>query len=235
MSDERHFRVAVIGAGPAGIGTAVSLAKRGIGPVVLIERRAEAGGTPMGYRRKDGGVPTFVEWTRGRVVFGEELAERIDSQKPWQLVAGGAERQDSVWNGVNATAAGSEIVAIQDGARPCTPLAATQLAVATAREMGAAVLAGRLADTLKRGDGEGQIVGTVDRKNLWAVQTPQVFRREIILAALAKVRDEGLSITDDTAACEALGQAVKLIECDQPNPKATTPADLPYIETLLAE
>ena len=165
----------------------------------------------------------------------EDLAKRIDAQKPWQLVAGGAERQDSVWNGVNATAAGSEIVAIQDGARPCTPLAATQLAVATAREMGAAVLAGRLADTLKRGDGEGQIVGTVDRKNLWAVQTPQVFRREIILAALAKVRDEGLSITDDTAACEALGQAVKLIECDQPNPKATTPADLPYIESLLAE
>jgi len=49
------------------------------------------------------------------------------------------------------------------------------------------------------------------------------------------VRDEGLSVTDDTAACEALGQAVRLIECDQPNPKATTPADLPFIESLLAE
>ena len=165
----------------------------------------------------------------------EDLAKRIDAQKPWQLVAGGVERQDSVWNGVNATAAESEIIAIQDGARPCTPLAAIQLALVTAREMGAAVLARRMADTLKRGDGEGQIVGTVDRENLWAVQTPQVFRREIILAALAKVRDEGLSITDDTAACEALGQAVKLVECDQPNPKATTPADLPYIESLLAE
>ena len=165
----------------------------------------------------------------------EDLAKRIDAQKPWQLVVGGAERQDSVWNGVNATAPESEIIAIQDGARPCTPLAAIQLAVVTAREMGAAVLARRLADTLKCGDGEGQIVGTVDRENLWAVQTPQVFRREIILAALAKVRDEGLSITDDTAACEALGQAVKLVECDQPNPKATTPADLPYIESLLAE
>ena len=165
----------------------------------------------------------------------EDLAKRIDAQKPWQLVVGGAERQDSVWNGVNATAPESEIIAIQDGARPCTPLAAIQLAVVTAREMGAAVLARRLADTLKRGDGEGQIVGTVDRENLWAVQTPQVFRREIILAALAKVRDEGLSITDDTAACEALGQAVKLVECDQPNPKATTPADQPYIESLLAQ
>ena len=165
----------------------------------------------------------------------EDLAKRIDAQKPWQLVAGGVERQDSVWNGVNATTAESEIIAIQDGARPCTPLAAIQLALVTAREMGAAVLAKRLADTLKRGDGEGQIVGTVDRENLWTVQTPQVFRREIILAALAKVRDEGLSITDDTAACEALGQSVKLVECDQPNPKATTPADLPYIESLLAE
>ena len=165
----------------------------------------------------------------------EDLAKRINAQKPWQLVAGGVERQDSVWNGVNATTAESEIIAIQDGARPCTPLAAIQLALVTAREMGAAVLARRMADTLKRGDGEGQIVGTVDRENLWTVQTPQVFRREIILAALAKVRDEGLSITDDTAACEALGQSVKLVECDQPNPKATTPADLPYIESLLAE
>ena len=165
----------------------------------------------------------------------EDLAKRINAQKPWQLVAGGVERQDSVWNGVNATTAESEIIAIQDGARPCTPLAAIQLALVTAREMGAAVLARRLADTLKRGDSEGQIVGTVDRENLWAVQTPQVFRRETILAALAKVRDEGLSITDDTAACEALGQLVKLVECDQPNPKATTPADLPYIESLLAE
>jgi 2-C-methyl-D-erythritol 4-phosphate cytidylyltransferase len=164
----------------------------------------------------------------------EDLAKRIGAKKPWRLVAGGAARQDSVWNGVNATAAESELVAIQDGARPCTQRSAIQAALAAARETGAAVLAKRVSDTLKRGDGQAQIAGTIDRENVWAVQTPQVFRREIILAALAKVRDEGLSITDDTAACEALGQAVKLIECDTPNPKATTPADLPYIESLLA-
>ncbi|SVB49797.1 uncharacterized protein METZ01_LOCUS202651, partial [marine metagenome] len=72
-----HFKVAIIGGGPAGIGAAVGLAKRGVGPVILIERRGEVGGTPMGYRKKPGGVPTFVEWTRGRVVFGEELAGRL--------------------------------------------------------------------------------------------------------------------------------------------------------------
>jgi thioredoxin reductase len=77
MSIGQHFKVAIIGGGPAGIGAAVGLAKRGIGPVVLIERRAELGGTPMGYRKKPGGVPTFVEWTRGRMVFGEELAGRM--------------------------------------------------------------------------------------------------------------------------------------------------------------
>ena len=77
MSIGQHIKVAIIGGGPAGIGAAIGLAKRGIGPVVLIERRAELGGTPMGYRKKPGGVPTFVEWTRGRVVFGEELAGRM--------------------------------------------------------------------------------------------------------------------------------------------------------------
>ncbi|HJO10009.1 MAG TPA: FAD-dependent oxidoreductase [Verrucomicrobiota bacterium] len=77
MSDTQSFKVAIIGGGPAGIGVAVGLAKHGIGSVVLIERRAEIGGTPMGYRKKSGGVPTFVEWTRGRVVFGEELAGRL--------------------------------------------------------------------------------------------------------------------------------------------------------------
>ncbi|MBR03811.1 MAG: 2-C-methyl-D-erythritol 4-phosphate cytidylyltransferase [Acidiferrobacteraceae bacterium] len=163
----------------------------------------------------------------------ENLAKRINARKPWWLVAGGAERQESVWNGISATTAESEIVAIQDGARPCTSLAAIQSVLVAAREMGAAVLAKRVSDTLKRGDGLAQVVETVDRENLWAVQTPQAFRREVILAALAKVRDEGLSITDDTAACDAIGQAVKLVECDQPNPKATTAADLPFIESLL--
>ncbi|MDP6795550.1 MAG: 2-C-methyl-D-erythritol 4-phosphate cytidylyltransferase [Verrucomicrobiota bacterium] len=164
----------------------------------------------------------------------KELARRIGVGKPWKLVAGGEERQDSVWNGVNATDAEMSLVAIQDGARPCTPHSAIQAALAAARETGAAVLAKRVSDTLKRGDGQAQIAGTVDRENLWAVQTPQVFRREIILAALAKVREKGLLVTDDAAACEALGQAVRLIECEQPNPKATTPADLPFIESLLS-
>ena len=200
----------------------------------------EVAGLPLvghAWRRFDRFAETaeIVIVTRGesRSLF-ENLAKRIAAAKPWCIVEGGAERQDSVWNGVNATVEASAVVAIQDGARPCTPLGSLGQAIDAAREMGAAVLAKRVSDTLKRGDVQAQILGTVDRENLWAVQTPQVFRREVILAALAKVRNEGLAITDDTAACEALGQAVKLIECDRPNPKATTPDDLPFIESLLA-
>ena len=200
----------------------------------------EVAGLPLvghTWRRFDrfAGTAEIVIVTRGesRSLF-ENLAKRIAAAKPWRIVEGGAERQDSVWNGVNATDEASAVVAIQDGARPCTPLGSLGQAIDDAREMGAAVLAKRVSDTLKRGDVQAQILGTVDRENLWAVQTPQVFRREVILAALAKVRNEGLAITDDTAACEALGQAVKLIECDPPTPKATTPDDLPFIESLLA-
>ena len=200
----------------------------------------EVAGLPLvghTWRRFDrfAGTAEIVIVTRGesRSLF-ENLAKRIAAAKPWCIVEGGAERQDSVWNGVNATDEASAVVAIQDGARPCTPLGSLGQAIEDAREIGAAVLAKRVSDTLKRGDVQAQILGTVDRENLWAVQTPQVFLREVILAALAKVRNEGLAITDDTAACEALGQAVKLIECDRPNPKATTPDDLPFIESLLA-
>ncbi|MCG8605410.1 NAD(P)/FAD-dependent oxidoreductase [bacterium] len=69
-----HFTAAVIGGGPAGIGVSVGLARRGIKSVVLIERRKELGGIPALYKKKPGGAPTFIRWTQGRVVFGEELA-----------------------------------------------------------------------------------------------------------------------------------------------------------------
>ena len=175
----------------------------------------------------------IVTRSESRSLF-EDLAKRIYVTKPWRIIEGGAERQYSVSNGVSASDESSEVVAIQDGARPCSPLALVAEAIEAAREMGAAVLAKRVSDTLKRSNDQAQVLETVDRQNLWAVQTPQVFRREVILAALAKVHDEGVPITDDTAACEVIGQSVKLIECNQPNPKATTPDDLPFIEFLIA-
>ena len=161
------------------------------------------------------------------------IGKEFGFRKPVHFAAGGAERQDSVWNGLEALPAGAEIVAIQDGARPCTPTAVIRESINVAREMGAAVAAQRISDTVKESI-DGKVISRhLERKLLWAVQTPQTFQVSVIRKALAAVRAKGLSVTDDTAACEAIGQPVQLIESAEPNPKVTLPSDIPYICQLL--
>lgn len=162
-----------------------------------------------------------------------QLAAEHRFQKPYRLAVGGKERQDSVWNGLQAVPDECGIVAIQDGARPCTSRAVIEATIQAAREMGAAVAAQRVTDTIKESDGGTLVARHIDRSRLWAVQTPQTFRVEVIRRALAAVRERGLLVTDDTAACELIGQPVRLVEGRDPNPKATSPADLPYLGLLL--
>jgi 2-C-methyl-D-erythritol 4-phosphate cytidylyltransferase len=163
----------------------------------------------------------------------EELAATLDLGKPYRFATGGKERQDSVWNGLQAISPSSALVAIQDAARPCTPLELIDATLEAARESGAAVAAQRVSDTIKQSDDGRTVARHLDRSRLWAVQTPQAFRPEIIRKALAAVRVKGLLVTDDTAACELIGQPVRLVESSRPNPKVTVPADLHYIELLL--
>ncbi len=164
--------------------------------------------------------------------FGE-LALQYGWRKPFRLVAGGRERQDSVWNGLAALSPGTEIVAIQDGARPCTSEALITATIAAARETGAAVAGQPVTDTIKE-SADGKVISrTLERSRLWAVQTPQTFRVEVIRRALAKVREQGLQVTDDTAACDLIGQPVKLVASAGPNPKVTVPSDLGYVGLLL--
>ncbi len=165
----------------------------------------------------------------------EELRQNYKFSKPARLVAGGAERQDSVWNGLQALSPAAEIVVIQDGARPCTRPNLIAATITAAREMGAAVAAQPVTDTIKESV-DGQLVTrTLDRSRLWAVQTPQTFRREVIRRALTEVRNQGLVVTDDTAACELIGQPVKLVVSTQPNPKVTRLEDVGIVEWLLRE
>jgi 2-C-methyl-D-erythritol 4-phosphate cytidylyltransferase len=164
-----------------------------------------------------------------------ELAARFQFAKPFRIVTGGKERQDSVWNGLEALRTNAEIVAIQDGARPCTSETLIEATIAAARKIGAAVAAQRITDTIKESDDGVMVTRTVERSRLWSVQTPQTFRVEVIRRALAEVKRRGLVVTDDTAACECIGQPVQLVAGAQPNPKVTVPGDLPYIESLLAD
>ena len=161
------------------------------------------------------------------------LAQKYKFQKPFRVVAGGKERQDSVWNGLAALSPATEIVAIQDAARPCTSPALIAATVAAAREIGAAVAAQHVTDTIKESRDGKLIERTLDRTRLWAVQTPQTFRVDIIRRALSAVRQKGLLVTDDTAACELIGQPVQLVLSTQPNPKVTRSEDLPCVEALL--
>jgi 2-C-methyl-D-erythritol 4-phosphate cytidylyltransferase len=162
-----------------------------------------------------------------------QLATTFHFQKPFRIAVGGKQRQDSVWNGLAALSPGCELVAIQDGARPCTSEELINATIQAARQVGAAVAARRVTDTIKESD-DSQIVSRhLDRARLWAVQTPQSFRVEVIRKALTAVRQKGLVVTDDTAACELIGQPVRLVESPAPNPKVTVAADLTYVEVLL--
>src|SRR5205085_8047776 len=101
--------------------------------------------------------------------------------------------------------------------------------IAAAREVGAAVAAQKVTDTIKEANAGKMIARNVDRTHLWSVQTPQAFRVEVIRRALSEVFARKLAITDDTAACELIKQPVRLVESATPNPKVTTQSDVALI------
>jgi len=165
----------------------------------------------------------------------KDIATALKPKKPYRFAEGGTERQDSVWNGLQALSAGAGVVAIHDGARPCVSHELIEETVRAAKDSGAAVAAQRITDTIKQSDDGAMISTTIDRSKLWSVQTPQAFRVGVIRKAISTARAQGLNLTDDTAACELISQPVKLVESKQPNPKVTVPGDLVFIESLLRQ
>ena len=152
---------------------------------------------------------------------------------PSLFVRGGRERQDSVAAALDALPAGIEHVFIHDCARPFVRPDQLAALLKIVRRTRAVVLARRVTDTIKRRSREGRLK-TLDRSTLWAMETPQVFARDLITRAYARVLSRGLAITDDAAAVDLLGHPVALLENPHPNPKLTTPADLAYFEFINA-
>ncbi len=150
---------------------------------------------------------------------------------PTVFVPGGAERQDSVANALAELPDDVKYVFIHDCARPLVrPEQLVALHKIVRREK-AVVLAHRVTDTIKEHRGEGRL-RTLDRRRLWAMETPQVFARDLIVRAYAKLGRR--RVTDDAAAVELLKRPIALLENPHPNPKLTTPTDLDYLEFLLA-
>lgn len=152
-----------------------------------------------------------------------------------RFTPGGAERQDSVWAGLQACPPDTQIVLIHDCARPCIAASAIEESIAAAARVGAACLARPVTDTIKSADSyEGAYLPTtVDRSKLWAMETPQTFQYPIIHDAYRTVIEKGIPITDDLSAIEDIDQAVAFVQNPRPNLKLTTAQDLALIEYLL--
>jgi 2-C-methyl-D-erythritol 4-phosphate cytidylyltransferase len=163
----------------------------------------------------------------------QSIALSAYAPTPAQFIVGGKERQDSVQNALAVLPADIAYVFIHDCARPLVQ--AEQLAALhkIVRKEDAVVLAHRVSDTIKKHADSG-LLKNLDRSRLWAMETPQVFARELIVEAYAKVAKKRLRITDDASAVELLKHPVALLENTLANPKLTTPADLAYAEFLLA-
>jgi 2-C-methyl-D-erythritol 4-phosphate cytidylyltransferase len=163
------------------------------------------------------------------------LAKKFQFKKKFQIVTGGTERQDSVWNGLKVVPDDAEIVVIHDAARPCVSEELITATIKHADETGAAVAAHPVTDTIKESADGRLIQHSLDRSKLWAVETPQTFRLSVIRRAIEIARSRNMVFTDDTAACELIGQPVRLVSSIAPNPKVTVPGDLPLLELLLGK
>jgi 2-C-methyl-D-erythritol 4-phosphate cytidylyltransferase len=159
----------------------------------------------------------------------EVILSRLGSFPKVRTCMGGQRRQDSVRAGLHALAA-REYVVVHDGARPLVTPELIELGVLAAAETGAATAALPVSDTLKESDGHGVVKQTVPRERLWTVQTPQVFRYDLLLRAHnAAIED----VTDDCALVEKIGGTVKLFPGTRANIKATTPEDVAIVDALL--
>ena len=164
----------------------------------------------------------------------QSIALSAYAPTPAQFVIGGKERQDSVQNALAALPVDIAYVFILDCARPLIRVDQLVGLHKVVRKEDAVVLAHRVTDTIKKHSDTGHLK-TLERDRLWAMETPQVFSRELIVEAYAKVEKKKLRITDDASAVELLSHPVALLESAHPNPKITNPADLAYVEYLLAK
>jgi 2-C-methyl-D-erythritol 4-phosphate cytidylyltransferase len=163
----------------------------------------------------------------------EQIVREFGFHKVVAVADGGAERQNSVWNGLEKCDPATEIVAVHDGARPLVTAALIQSTIASARSFGTGIAATKVVDTLKEANDDKTVVRTVDRTKLWAVQTPQTLRCSLLKEAYTKVFTDGVVVTDEAAAVESLGKKVHLVETPFLNLKITTASDLAIAEALL--
>lgn len=187
--------------------------------------------TMMAFEKSDFVDEIIIVTREDDILIMSDIAKEFKISKVTNIVKGGATRTDSVKNGINV--AKNKIVAIHDGARPCIKTEHIDKTVQKAMEAGAAALGCPVTDTLKKVDEKGIITDTVSRENLWAIQTPQVFDRELILKAYNEGNTEGA--TDDCMLLESIGIKVAMVEGDRSNIKVTVQEDVDLVTAILSK
>ena len=170
----------------------------------------------------------------------------LDSARQWlestdlakervRFIAGGKERQDSVWEGLQALGSSVEWAVVHDAARVLTTRSLVDKVMVAARTTGAAAAASKMSDTVRAADPSGRIVRLVDREGLWRMETPQVIRAEILRKGLVIAREKKILVTDCLAAAELAGVQGMLVESGEPNLKITVPSDWALAEVWLKQ
>jgi 2-C-methyl-D-erythritol 4-phosphate cytidylyltransferase len=163
----------------------------------------------------------------------EAVIDPLKGRERIRCVEGGAQRQDSVYAGLQAVADSSEFVMVHDAARPFVTKELIDVVLAAAKLSDAAVCGAPCSDTLKEVAEDGLVVRTVDRSRLWTVQTPQIFRTKLLRECYAAALASGETFTDDTAVVEKAGHPVRIVLYHGINLKVTTPADWTIAQALL--
>jgi len=162
----------------------------------------------------------------------KKILSLLDLNNQINLVCGGAKRQDSVYNGLQAINKNTDTVVIHDGVRPFIQLEALKECILSSKKFGACILGTPASDTLKRVDKSDIIETTLSRENIWLAQTPQVFRFDLILKAHETARRDGYVGTDDASLVERLEEDVKIINGGRFNIKITKKEDLAIAKAM---
>jgi 2-C-methyl-D-erythritol 4-phosphate cytidylyltransferase len=170
---------------------------------------------------------------KDRLDAGRGMVQIYGCAKVKRVVSGGAQRQDSVWNGLLELSDDVQIVAVHDGARPCITSDLISETIKTAKRYGSGVAAVKITDTVKEVEKGFKVTKTVDRTKLWVVQTPQAFKKEILLKAFDTVKKKRLTVTDEASAVEMAGEDVHLVPSLLSNIKVTNPDDLALASAFL--
>ena len=163
-----------------------------------------------------------------------EVVARHGIKKVLKIVAGGATRQESVYHGLKETDPETEIVVIHDAVRPFVTEELIERSIETARDIGGAIVAVPMKETVKQVGPDGHILRTVDRSQLWLAQTPQTFRRALLIEGYRKAESDGFHATDEAAVMERLGHKIVVVPGGWDNIKITTPEDFQMAEAILA-